>query len=101
MKHTITLLTALIISACAVAQAPQAMTGQMVVRNSSGVLITNSNVGLRLSIHTATENGPTVSITTNTGTTNANGLLTYRIPEANVQQGDFTSIDWSLGPYFL
>jgi hypothetical protein len=85
----------------ALAQSPQSVSGQMVIRNSNGTLIQNTNVGLRLSVRQGSENGIDVSVSSQVGPTNANGLLTYTIPATTIISGDFASIDWANGPYFL
>jgi hypothetical protein len=85
----------------ALAQAPQSVSGQMVIRNNNGTLIQNTNIGLRLSVRQGSENGIDVSVSSQVGPTNANGLLTYTIPATTIISGDFASIDWANGPYFL
>ncbi len=80
-------------------QAPQSMTGQMVLRNNNGTLIQNTSVGLRLTVRDG--NGTDVSVSSLVDLTNNNGLLTYTIPATTIISGDFASIDWANGPYFL
>lgn len=83
------------------AQAPQLMSFQSVVRNGSGVLVTNHSVGLRLSIIQDSINGTAVYVETQTATSNANGLVTLQIGGGTVVSGTFSSIDWSAGPYYI
>ena len=83
------------------AQAPQKMTFQAVVRNASDALISNSNVGMRISILQGSANGTAVYIENHTPTTNINGLATLEIGGGTVTTGVFSSIDWATGPYFL
>ena len=87
--------------ATAKAQAPQKMSFQSVVRNSSGVLVANHSVGLRLSILQGSINGTAVYVETQTATSNANGLVTLQIGGGTVVSGTFSSIDWSAGPYYI
>jgi Collagen triple helix repeat (20 copies) len=83
----------------ALSQAPQSMTGQMVLRNNNGTLIQNTTVGLRLTVRDG--NGTDVSVSSLVDQTNSNGLLSYTIPATTILSGDFASIDWANGPYFL
>jgi hypothetical protein len=78
-------------------QVPQKMTYQAVVRDASGNLIKNKQVGIKLSI---LKNSPTsVAIYTeeHLPTTNENGLITLVFGG----QTDFDKIDWSQGSYYL
>lgn len=83
------------------AQAPEKFNYQAVVRNGSNQLVTNANVGVRVSILQGSSSGSVVYVETQTATTNANGLMTVEIGGGNAQQGAFVNIDWANGPYFL
>ena len=83
------------------AQAPQLMSFQSVIRNSSGALVTNHSVGLRLSILQGSITGTAVYTETQTATSNANGLVTLQIGGGTVVTGTFSTIDWSAGPYYI
>ena len=87
--------------AVAMAQAPEKFTYQAVVRNASNSLVANAPVGVRVSILQGDVNGTLVYMETQTGVTNANGLITLQIGGGNVQQGAFADIDWANGSYFL
>ena len=87
--------------ATAQAQAPQKMSFQSVVRNSSGVLVASHSVGLRLSILQGSISGTAVYVETQTATSNANGLVTLQIGGGTVVTGTFSTIDWSAGPYYI
>ena len=87
--------------ATANAQAPQLMSFQSVIRNSSGALVTNHSVGLRLSILKDSVTGTAVYTETQTATANANGLVTLQVGGGTVVSGTFSSIDWSAGPYYI
>lgn len=60
MKKTITLIAASLLTLGLFAQVPQTMSYQCVVRNSSGVLVTNQSVSVRISILQGTANGTVV-----------------------------------------
>ncbi len=87
--------------AVAMAQAPEKFTYQAVVRNASNSLVANAPVGVRVSILQGGVNGTLVYMETQTGVTNANGLITLQIGGGNVQEGAFADIDWANGSYFL
>lgn len=90
-----------LISAFTFAQAPQKMTYQAVVRNASNALLTNTNVGMQFSILQGSPTGVAVYIETQSATTNANGLATAQIGNGTPVAGNFSTIDWSAGPYYL
>ena len=83
------------------AQAPQKMSYQSVLRNSSNVLLTNKQVGIKISVLQGTASGTAVYVETQTATTNANGLLSLQIGNGTATTGTFAGIDWSAGPYFI
>ena len=82
------------------AQAPQRFTYQAVVRNESNTLV-RGTVGVRVSILQGGVDGTVVYQETHTTTTNINGLMTLEIGGGTVVNGDFATIDWATGPYFL
>ncbi|WP_400078140.1 tail fiber domain-containing protein [Winogradskyella sp. R77965] len=85
------------------AQSPQKMTYQSVVRDASDNLITNSLIGIQVSILQGSANGTNVYTESYNPTpeTNLNGLVTIAIGEGTPSTGIFTDIDWANGPYFL
>ena len=82
------------------AQAPQKFSYQAVVRNESNTLV-RGTVGVRVSILQGGVNGNVVYQETHTTTTNINGLMTLEIGGGTILSGDFATIDWADGPYFL
>ena len=84
----------------ALAQSPELMSYQAVIRNSSGELVTNDDVGVRISILQGSPSGTAVYTETQDGTTNANGLLSLEIGTGN-SSDDFGDINWTDGPYFI
>ena len=85
------------------AQAPQKMSYQCVVRNSSGGLVASKIIGLRISILQGSASGDVVYQETYTPNpqTNANGLVTVEIGGGDALSGTFSDIDWGSGTYFL
>jgi hypothetical protein len=100
MKKLITLFAAILITTIVFAQAPNKMSYQAVIRNSSNTLINNQAVGLKISILQNSSTGNAVYVETQTPTTNANGLASIEIGGGAVVTGNFSSINWSNGPYF-
>ena len=101
MKTFIAIILAFIISTSVFAQIPQKLSYQSVVRNSSDQLITNQMVGMKISILQGSATGIIVYMETHNPTTNANGLTSIEIGNGTVLNGDFSTIDWSNGPYFI
>lgn len=82
------------------AQAPQKMSYQAVIRNSSDKLIVNQKVGMKISILKGSDSGTSVYTETQKPTTNANGLVTVEIGTGTTSD-DFSSIDWANGQYYI
>jgi hypothetical protein len=101
MKYLVTILATVLLTASVYAQSPEKMSYQAVIRNSSDVLVTNTQVGMQISILQGTIYGAAVYVETQTPTTNANGLVSIEIGEGTVLNGDFSSIDWADGPYYI
>ena len=83
------------------AQAPDKMSYQAVVRDANSLLVTNTELGMQISILQGSATGTAVYVETQTPTTNANGLVTLEIGAGTVVTGDFTTIVWTDGPYFI
>jgi uncharacterized protein (TIGR02145 family) len=103
MKKLLLFLFVMVISVSALlAQAPQKMTYQAVVRNAGNSLVANQNVSARISIVQRSEYGASVYVETHSVTTNANGLMTLEVGEGTpLSSGTFANIDWTNGPFFL
>lgn len=101
MKKTILGFIAVIISSALLAQTPQLMSYQAVVRNGSNQLLANAPAGVRVSILQGSASGASVYSETHTVTTNAQGLANLSIGGGTAQSGTFVGIDWANGPYFL
>lgn len=101
MRKFYFLFLAIAVTAIGYAQAPQKMSYQAVIRNSSDVLVTNHAVGMKISILQGSSTGTPVFVETQTPTTNSNGLITIEIGGGTPVTGTFTGIDWSVGTYFI
>ncbi|NRA12668.1 MAG: collagen-like protein, partial [Crocinitomicaceae bacterium] len=101
MKRIITLIGAVLITASAYAQAPQKMSYQAVIRDANQSLITNQPVGMQITILSDSINGTPIYSEIQTPTTNINGLISTEIGTGMVVLGNFSSIDWSSGSYYI
>ena len=94
-------LVCLLIGTSIFAQAPQKMSYQAVIRNTSGALVTSTSVGMKISILQGTVAGTVVYAETQTAITNANGLVSLEIGSGTIIIGTFSGINWGNGPYFI
>ena len=79
---------------------PNKFNYQTIVRDTSGHLVINQPVGMRLTL----QRGPQMNnlyTETHQVTTNSSGLLTTTIGTGQPIQGSMDSIDWSLGNVFV
>ena len=90
-----------LLSTVAWAQVPQKMSYQAIIRNASNVVVASSTVGIKLSLVQGNPNGSTVFAERHSKTTNANGLLSLEIGGGVALSGNFSTIDWGKGPYFI
>lgn len=79
------------------AQAPDKMSYQAVIRDADDELITDTQVGMQITILQGSEDGTVVYIETQSPSTNANGLISIQIGG----ETGFSDIDWSNGSYFI
>jgi hypothetical protein len=84
-----------------IAQAPQKMSYQAVIRDANGALVKSNNIGVRIQILQYSEFGGSVYVETHQANTNANGLLTLKIGEGEVIYGSLAEINWAEGPFFI
>jgi uncharacterized protein (TIGR02145 family) len=101
MLRILSLLAVLFVAAGSIAQAPQRMSYQSVVRNSSNALVVSAPVGVRISILQGAPDGTSVYSETHAAETNAHGLVSLEIGGGSVLSGDIAAIDWADGPYYI
>jgi hypothetical protein len=101
MKRLFTICAAIFMMANGYAQAPSKMSYQAVIRNSANTLVTNQAIRMRISILQTTATGTAVYVETQTPMTNANGLASMEIGGGTVVSGNFSTINWANGPYFV
>lgn len=100
MKKLFTFLTSILISALIMAQSPYMFSYQSLVRDDSGQLVKEESIGVQISILQGSQDGAAVYVETHTVVSNINGLITLAVGAGSTSD-DFSTIDWSAGPYFL
>lgn len=101
MKKVFILSAAVIFTATVVAQSPEKMSYQAVIKDAANKLVVNQTIGIQISILQGSVTGIPVYIEQHAQITNSNGLLSLEIGTGTVVTGEFTLIDWASGPYFL
>lgn len=101
MKKLFVYCALLVLTVPVLAQVPQKMSYQAVIRNASNALLPNTTVGMRISILQGSASGTAVYVETQAPTTNTNGLVSLEIGSGTVVTGTFASISWANGPYFI
>ena len=100
MKRTLLFMAIAFFTAIVSAQLPEKMSYQAIIRNSSDNLLTNTQIGMQITILQGTADGSAVYTETQSPTTNANGLVSIEIG-SGTSSDDFSAIDWTNGPYFI
>jgi lysophospholipase L1-like esterase len=102
MKYTLTTFFGIIIiNITLMAQSPEKMSYQAVIRNGNDKLLVNQTVGIQISILMGSTNGTIVYSETYKTSTNASGLVSFEIGNGTVTKGNFANINWATGPYFI
>jgi len=97
MKKILVCLSLVLLTINLFSQTPQKMSYQAIIRNSSGELVKNLQVGVQISILQGSASGNVVYSEIQTPATNANGLIGIEIGGGP----GFDAINWSAGPYFI
>jgi uncharacterized protein (TIGR02145 family) len=84
-----------------IAQAPQKINFQSILRNSSGEVIGNKSVSLKITILSESINGSSVYSETHAKTTDASGLISLQIGMGTLVSGVFNSINWGNLAHFI
>ena len=82
------------------AQTPNNFKYQAVVRDGAGQVLPDQNISVQISILQGSMTGTDIYIEDFNITTNSFGLINLNIGSGNTSD-DFSTIDWSAGPYFL
>lgn len=82
-------------------QAPGAFSYQAVARDADGAIIANENVTLEIEVIKNAIDGESVYKESHSLTTPSSGIISVYVGKGSVLSGNFNSIDWSTGSYFL
>ena len=96
-----TLFLFLVFQCVALAQAPEGINYQAVIRTSSGSLVTNTLVGIRVQIKQTSATGTVVYAERQSVATSNFGLVNLVIGQGTVLSGTFANINWSTGNYWV
>ena len=100
MKGLHTTILFLFIGIHAFSQSPEKFSFQSVVRDAQNNIVSNVNVGVRMSILQGSATGTIVYMETHNAVTNQNGLFTIEVGNGVVQNGNFSNINWGSGTYY-
>ena len=89
------------VSSLLFSQAPEGINYQAVMRNSSGNLVTNSTVAIRVQIRQGSATGTTVYQERQSVASSSQGLINMVIGAGTPQVGTFNNINWAVGPFFV
>ena len=101
MKYIFTLISLVLFGLNTFAQTPEKMSYQAVIRDHNNGILQNAKVNIRIIIRQGTSSGSIAFSEVHNTTTNKNGLVSLQIGDGKNEDGDFSSIDWSKGPYFI
>jgi hypothetical protein len=101
MRSLFTFLLAVFFTIMAIAQAPEKISYQSVIRDGSDKLVMNHLVGIKISILQGSVSGTSVYVETQSPISNANGLISIEIGGGTVVSGNISSIQWENGLYFI
>ncbi len=100
MRKLITICVVVLAATTLFGQSPEMMNYQAVIRNANGLLVQSQEIGMQVSILQGAADGMAVYVESHTAETNINGLVTIEIG-TGISSGEFSSIDWANGPYFI
>jgi hypothetical protein len=83
------------------AQSPNLFSYQTVIRNNNNELVSNTTIGIRISILSGTAADVLWYQEEHTVKTNLNGLAYIIIGKGSILNGTMLGIDWSKGPFYI
>ena len=100
MKKSLLLLL-IILMKVSFAQSPQSFKYQAVVRDATGGLAVNKIISIKSSILLGSPTGGSVYSETQTLSTNEYGVVSLNIGSGKIVSGNFSTISWGAGSYFV
>lgn len=101
MKLLFTLVISIQLMSDVLAQSPEKMSYQAVIRNNNNELVASSNIGMQISILQGSVSGEAVYVEQQFPTTNINGLVGVEIGAGLVKSGSFSTIKWGMSDFFI
>lgn len=101
MRKSFTLIITVFLTTILWAQSPDKISYQAVIRDNNNALVTDQNIGIQISILRGSASGSSVYVETQTPSTNSNGLVSIEIGSGTTINGNFSTIDWANGSYFI
>jgi hypothetical protein len=83
------------------AQAPDGINYQAVIRNFSNTLVANTTIAIRIQIKQTSASGTIVFQERHSVTTSPLGVVNLVIGQGTLLGGNFSTINWATGPYFV
>jgi hypothetical protein len=82
-------------------QAPDGINYQAVIRNFSNTLVANTTIAIRIQIKQTSASGTIVFQERHSVTTSPLGVVNLVIGQGTLLGGNFSTINWAIGPYFV
>jgi uncharacterized protein (TIGR02145 family) len=101
MRYLFSFLSIALCTVISLAQAPDLISYQAVVRDATNELVKNETIALRMSILQGSASGTEVFTETHSVSSNDNGLVSLQIGGGTPETGSISAINWSVGPYFI
>lgn len=101
MKHALLFITFVFSVISAMAQSPQAFNYQASVRDNQGELLSNTNIGVRITLRSGSTNGASVYSERHTATTDNTGVFAIQIGNGSMLSGSFSGINWGNNNHFV
>ena len=103
MRKITLLFSFLILSISIYGQSPESFNFQAVIRNANNTIVSNKNIGIQFRIIQGSSSGMVIYSETHATKTDVYGLVALQVGTGDTifDGGNFASIDWSKGPFFL
>jgi hypothetical protein len=88
-------------SSMLLAQTPEGINYQAVIRKTNGALVANTTIAIRIQIKQNSATGTVVYAERQSVITSAYGLVNFVIGQGTVLSGTFSAINWSTGNYWV
>jgi hypothetical protein len=83
------------------AQTPEGINYQAVIRKTNGALVTNTTIAIRIQIKQNSSTGTVVYAERQSVITSQYGLVNFVIGQGTILSGTFSAINWSTGNYWV